>query len=213
MDVPSLTIYIRTLAGEVFPVSSLPPASSSTASLPASWFALYERLSERYPTVPMERLLLFRGDTMNWMEAGPLQDGECLDLLICDPFVEQWMGSTSCIIHDVSYERACMVWYDARVGDPYQTPVSCYAHASQTVCVFTKEKGSQIAVVGTYVVSDNTPWFHTIYDAFRHFQQTWNESVKGEACTDIIVSHLIHLWNLNHRSDWTHFRKGRYYDY
>lgn len=210
MDVPSLTIYIRTLAGEVFPIS-LPPVQyavpASSASLPASWFALYDRLSERYPSVQNERLLLFRGGTMNLLEAGPLQDGECLDLFICDPFVEQWMGSTSCIIGDVSYERACMMWYDARVTDPYPTP------ASQTVCVFTKEKGSQIAVEGTYVVSDNTQWFHTIYDAFRHFQHRWNESVKGEACTDTIVSHLIHLWNMNHRSDWTHFRKGRYYDY
>jgi len=212
MEYPSLTIYIRTLAGEVFPVSSTSlPASS--VSPPPSWFALYERLSERYPTVPMERLLLFRGDTMNLLEAGPLQEGEWLNLLICDPFVEQWIGSAPYSLHNISYERACMRWYDARVGDPYKTPTPCYQHATFVVSVFTKENGSQIATEGTYVLSDKPEWFTNVYDAFRHFQQTWNESVKGEACTDIIVSHLIHLWNLNHRSDWTHFRKARYYDY
>lgn len=170
-----ITVYIKTLSGEVIPISFEPKDRN---------VHLIFKVQTFFPEYPVERILLYHND---FIDISNVKDGDILLLFICQPYEESW---SSLSIKNPDYNTYIVNWYNSEnyfYNKEKKSSIYLYIDV---------DKNNNFRVY----VSNNEYlllWFPDLKQALFNFQKEYNSRIKHTLFTDDKLIHSYHLWNLN----------------
>lgn len=214
-----MTLWIQLLFGDPIETPFTPPLKS--------WRPIYQFLHNRmYPDKKIHQLrLYYEGST----DLTHVPDGALLHLIVSEPMAERWISE--CSLHSkendqITFHQSTLTWYDARWGDPYEDKKVQY-RTSLTILILAKEvkeeKGEYYEftmnheyfreMYGNKESQKKEIWYPTLRQTCYAFRKELYEKNSEEIMTEKTCEHLIHLWEIYHRTNQHLVDQGRYYDY
>lgn len=187
-----MSLYIKTLSGDIFPISVSLPITST--------LDFYRYLHENYyPETRLYQIKVFHneGDDLS-----KVKEGDTLCIIISDPYREKIIS----ICKREKYQQMLIEWQDPSLDDD---SILCnrYCHMYTLMInayyLHSHQSGAFIDTLSSYSsfsINNCDKRYPTLSEALDSYREKINHKYSKDVFTQSISQNILNLWNIYHNS-------------